>query len=139
MSWNVYKPGQGYYTRLGSAVAFGLVGAGLAVHVYNKLGGFAWFHENGIARLILPLLIAAAAGYAIYRFCYLDPRPVEFLIATEGEMKKVTWSSRKEVIGATQVVIGLMVVMSLFIFAVDFLVSQFFSLSWIGVINTGRG
>ena len=33
------------------------------------------------------------------------PTNVDFLIATDSEMKKVNWTSRKELIGSTKVVI----------------------------------
>ena len=33
------------------------------------------------------------------------PANVDFLIATDSEMKKVNWTSRKELIGSTKVVI----------------------------------
>ena len=36
------------------------------------------------------------------------PTNVDFLIATDSEMKKVNWTSRKELIGSTKVVIVFM-------------------------------
>ena len=47
------------------------------------------------------------------------PANVDFLIATDSEMKKVNWTSRKELIGSTQVVIMFMFLIALFLFAVD--------------------
>jgi preprotein translocase subunit SecE len=58
---------------------------------------------------------------------------VDFLIATESEMKKVTWSSRKEVWGATKVVIGMVIFLAVGLFCVDFAFTWFF---WkIGVLK----
>jgi len=41
------------------------------------------------------------------------------MIATEGEMKKVNWSSRKEVFGATRVVIVMVLALASFLFVVN--------------------
>ncbi|MCK4850305.1 MAG: preprotein translocase subunit SecE [Phycisphaerae bacterium] len=41
------------------------------------------------------------------------------MIATEGEMKKVSWSSKKEIIGSTKVVIVTLLIMGLVLFLVD--------------------
>ena len=47
---------------------------------------------------------------------------MDFLIATEGEMKKVNWSSRKEIRGSTIVVIGLTIIIAVIISVMDFLI-----------------
>jgi len=133
--WKIYKPGQGYHTRIWSSVAFGAMAVALAIHVHQKLGGVPFFTENWQIHLAVPLVLMAISGYLVYWLCGSNPRTVDFFVATEGEMKKVTWSSWKEVKGATKVVIGMMVVMSLYIFGVDFLVSSFFRLSWVGVLQ----
>ena len=134
MQWKLYKPGQGFYTRVGSAVAFGVVALALALHVHSKLrGGF--FEKYWMLQLGIPLLVMAGAAYAIYWVCGLNPRTVDFMVATEGEMKKVNWSTRKEVVGATKVVIGLVLVMSLYTFVIDFVVSSLFKISWIGILQ----
>jgi preprotein translocase SecE subunit len=41
------------------------------------------------------------------------------MIATEGEMKKVSWSSRRELIGSTKVVIVFTVAIAALLFVVD--------------------
>jgi preprotein translocase subunit SecE len=53
-------------------------------------------------------------------------RVADFLIATEGEMKKVSWSSRKEVIGSTKVVIVTTLIMAAVLFVVDIVFQLFF-------------
>ena len=62
-----------------------------------------------------------------------NPRSVDFLIATEGEMKKVNWSTRREIVGSTLVVIGIALVISLFCWIWDFAFSAFFA--WIRVLD----
>jgi preprotein translocase SecE subunit len=58
---------------------------------------------------------------------------VEFLIATDGEMKKVNWSSWKDIRGSTLVVIFASFLIAAGLFGVDFVFSAFFKL--IGVLQ----
>jgi len=51
---------------------------------------------------------------------------VEFLIATDNEMKKVNWSNRKDVMNSTLVVIIASVLIAAGLFAADLVFSQFF-------------
>lgn len=46
-------------------------------------------------------------------------RCTDFLIETEGEMKKVAWPSRDEVLGATTVVLASVVIVTAWLWAVD--------------------
>src|SRR4051794_6448914 len=47
------------------------------------------------------------------------PSNVDFLIATDSEMKKVNWTSRKELIGSTKVVVVFMFLIATFLFLID--------------------
>jgi preprotein translocase SecE subunit len=85
-------------------------------------------------------LQAAAAGVAIFFGAALvywlvgaNPKMVDFLIATDGEMKKVNWSTRKDVINSTWVVIGASIVIAGGLFLVDLVFKFFFGL--IGVLE----
>ena len=119
MGISVYKPGQGYWTRMMTAIAAGvLVGAGVA-YIWNVLASV----QVGFERIYLQGGIAAAivliGALFIYRFVYSARRTSEFFIATEGEMKKVNWSTRKEVIGSTWVVIAVAFFIAMLLFVVD--------------------
>ena len=59
-------------------------------------------------------------------------KTVDFLIATDFEMKKVNWSTPKEVIGATWVVIGAAVLISASLFVFDLTFRAFFK--FIGIL-----
>ena len=48
-------------------------------------------------------------------------------------MKKVNWSTRREIVGSTLVVIGIALVISLFCWICDFAFSAFFA--WIRVLD----
>jgi preprotein translocase SecE subunit len=47
------------------------------------------------------------------------PTNVDFLIATDSEMKKVNWTSRRELIGSTKVVIIFMFLIAAILFLID--------------------
>ena len=62
---------------------------------------------------------------------------VEFLIATEAEMNKVSWTSREDLYRATTVVLVTTALMALFLFGVDWLWSILLQL--LGVLKFGGG
>ncbi len=90
-----------------------------------------------IDRLYLQAAVVAAALLAgaavIYWVVGVRPSTAEFLIATDGEMKKVNWSTRKGVIDSTWVVILWSVVLAGGLFIIDGLFAQAFKL--IGVLE----
>lgn len=198
---SMYKPGQGYWTRMMSAIFFGVLVAGGALWLSNQISamrvptdswnytvssteGFAPAREVKLVRsgtelgsafvrsvdgstLVLENLTmrsgevataseiqisaegvqpveaeslvvvpkfertylqgGVAAGVLLIGaiivlwFCYSNKRFSEFLIATEGEMKKVNWSSRREVFGSTWVVIAISVMIATLLFVTDLL------------------
>jgi preprotein translocase SecE subunit len=88
---------------------------------------------------ILYLQVGVAGGIMLlgaltsYLFVGTKKNSVEFLIATDGEMKKVNWTSYKEVKGSTIVVIAATFLIAGFLFVVDIAFSNFFS--WIQVLE----
>lgn len=79
---------------------------------------------------VIILLAAGIGGFAVMN----RPKVVDFLIATEGEVRKVNWPSRKELIGATWLVICGTFLLALAIMLVDFSFLKFFTV--IHVIQT---
>lgn len=79
-------------------------------------------------------LVILIGAVVVYWYAGSSRRTVDFLVATDGEMKKVNWSTRKEIIGSTQVVIVAAVLISLILFVIDLGFSNFFRL--IGVLET---
>jgi preprotein translocase SecE subunit len=73
------------------------------------------------------ILMLAATLFGFW-FIGTKPSSSEFLIATDGEMKKVNWSSRKDIIGSTQVVVMWCVLLAAGLFLVDTLFAKFFNL-----------
>ncbi len=130
-----YKAEQGRTTRVGTFVGAGLLVVWGAKFLFDQLtvyeGDEAW-------RLLvtrgIPVAFLVVIGGLVWRFIFSHHGASDFLIATEGEMKKVSWSSRREVIGSTKVVILFTVLMAAMLFVVDLLFQTFFSS--IGVLKT---
>jgi preprotein translocase subunit SecE len=134
---SVYKPGQGYYTRIGTAIGSGILMAGLWNYLYSLME--AWIDPDKpwtlYMQLGIPTVVILLLGILVYWVAGKNPRTCDFMILTEGEMKKVSWSTRKEVIGSTKVVIFTVIAMALMLFFVDVAFAWFFHL--IGVLKSG--
>ncbi|MFM7052416.1 MAG: preprotein translocase subunit SecE [Planctomycetota bacterium] len=133
---SVYKPGQGYYTRMGTVI-------GIAVITLLAID-WLWQPMKGIRVGTLPEIYVATAGailiggivtYLAYTLVFVKPKTVDFLVATEGEMKKVNWSTKREVIGSTNAVILSAVVIAVFCYVIDIAFFAFFA--QIKVIDVG--
>jgi preprotein translocase SecE subunit len=62
----------------------------------------------------------------------MQPKSVEFLVATDMEMKKVNWSTRRDITASTWVVIGASFLISALLLVFDLILKTFFQL--IGVL-----
>ena len=82
-----------------------------------------------------PLAVGLVLGWLTFRLVQFPPF-VEFLIATEAEMNKVSWTSRDDLYRATTVVLSTVVLMAVFLFGVDFLWSNLLQI--IGVLQVRR-
>ena len=63
----------------------------------------------------------------------------DFLIATEAEINKVSWTSRQALIRDTIVVLTTLFLLTVFLFVVDLFWSSVLSSRYIGVLPTARG
>ncbi len=137
--FEVYKPGQGYYTRLGTGVFFGVLVLWAAQFAWEQMAMFQTDQKPWTLylRYGVPVAILIGLGLLLYWITCVNRRAVDFFIATEGEMKKVSWSSRREVIGSTKVVIWVVIIMATILFVVDLVFMMFFN--WIGVLKIAPG
>ncbi len=122
MALTIYKQNQGRYIRSLTGVGLGLVDLTFCYYVYLMLSGHLP-DSTYKAYLVyaIPAVVFAALG--VVAFFYMNtPRVGDFLIATESEMKKVSWSSKAELIGSTAVVIGTVLVLALLIWLADTLI-----------------
>ncbi len=109
----IYRKTQGRWTRLGTIAGAGILVVVGALYMWSELP-----QDLGLFRAAIPLFIMLACLYVLLRVVN-SKRPADFMIATEGEMKKVSWSSKKEIIGSTKVVIVTLLIMGLVLFLVD--------------------
>lgn len=148
--FSIYKKGQGYWTRMGTALAAGLIIALTTWFFYQQLP--PWLtplftpqnptvEQNraatATARTATLVICAVLLGGLTLLAWRLMNRQgnVDFLIATDGEMKKVNWTSRRELIGSTKVVILFMFLIAFILFGIDIIFGYFFQL--INVLDTG--
>ena len=80
------------------------------------------------------VIAIAFFGWLGYYLIGCKPKVVDFMIATEGEMKKVNWSSRREILGSTWVVIAMTLFIAVYCFSFDFVFQIFFR--FIDVLET---
>jgi len=127
--FHIRKRGQGYWTRMGTAAGAALIGALTLSFIFNERATFNL--SPGWAELVCGIF---AIVYGVAVFYYMNrPGSVDFLIATDSEMKKVNWTSRKELLGSTKVVILFMFIIAVYLFLMDVGFGYFF---WaIGVVK----
>jgi len=120
MAVGIYKKGQGYWTRLMSAIALGLLVLMGVVWLWDllataRIGSIQTAYVQAASAVIV---LAVFGGLGFY-LIGLKPKVVDFMIATEGEMKKVNWSSRREVLGSTWVVIVFVILVAIYCLCAD--------------------
>ena len=107
MNLKIYKQGQGKNSRLWTAVVLLLIVAIGCWRLHLKLQA----QDNVWLETLVPALICAVFAAVIYWLSNI-PAIADFLIAAEGEIKKVSWSNRKEIINSTMIVIFVVVIMA---------------------------
>lgn len=88
------------------------------LEIFNKV-----YLQAGVVSL---LLVCGAA--CIYWLVAARPNSVDFLVDTDGEMKKVNWSTRKNIIDSTWVVVGATFLIAAVLWIFDVMLSEFFKL-----------
>jgi preprotein translocase SecE subunit len=105
------------------------MGTVIGVSLTSMLGIlWAWDYLKNLRISGVNELYVAAAGAIViggiitaitYYLVFVKPRTVDFLIATEGEMKKVNWSTRREIIGSTTAVITISVILAVYCWVLE--------------------
>ncbi|HNY77244.1 MAG: preprotein translocase subunit SecE [Sedimentisphaerales bacterium] len=122
MLTQIYKSGQGKYTRLCSGFVAAIIVAFGCWRLYGKLGAT---DMNLWVVSLVP--VAVFVGLAVLIYWLLNkPAVADFLIAAEGELKKVNWSSRREVAVSTLVVIIVVVLMAALLGTTDLVFQMVF-------------
>jgi preprotein translocase subunit SecE len=114
----VYKRNQGRIARQATFAALAVIVA---------LGAWSlslFYQDKGPAvRYGLPLVILAAGVWASFRIVQL-PSFADFLISVEGEMNKVSWPSRGELIRASVVVMVVIFFLAALLFVYDLVLTE---------------
>lgn len=106
MALSIYKPGQGYYTRMLTAVGVGVIVLSGVGWLWEKLTTIDAIPTKQLLYYQAGMAVGVIAFFGILVYFILNkPRIADFMIATEAEMKKVNWPGKKEIIGSTWVVI----------------------------------
>ncbi len=130
--FTIVKKGQGYWTRMGTAGVAVLLIALISINTHIILKDQFRVAPN----ISISVAIALAIALSITAWKLMNkPTHVDFLIATDSEMKKVNWTSRADLIGATKVVILFMFFIAAFLLLIDVIFGYFFQL--ITVLKTG--
>jgi preprotein translocase subunit SecE len=143
--FTIYKKGQGYWTRIGTLMGVVLIGAFTAYSLYVAVSTRMFAHrvydprqaahQQMVEKTVTTSITSIfCIGYIWLAWHLMNkPRNADFLIATDSEMKKVNWTSRKELIGSTKIVIVFMFLTALFLFAVDWIFGTL--MYWMGVMS----
>jgi len=118
VSLAIRKLGQGYWTRVLSAVGAGVLVCVLLAWILNELAVISDEKTRGIVQLIVAISMIGGFGGVGY-WVMNKPRIVDFLIATDSEMRKVNWPARREIVGSTWVVICGTLLMATLLWVVD--------------------
>jgi len=133
-AFTVYKSGQGYWTRMLTAMGVGVLVLAGDLWLYKELSVIRddQYREYIQAGVVVGVIVFFGA---LLWWLLNKPRIVDFMIATESEMRKVNWPTLREIRGSTWVVIGGTFLMASLLFVVDIAFALLFRT--IGVLEGG--
>lgn len=117
----IYKRNQG---RVARQVTFFAIAIGIAIGCY-QLSEFLIDSDQTI-RYGVPLIVAVVGWWLTFRIVNVSSF-ADFLISVEGEMAKVSWPSRSELLKASVVVLIFIVMLAAVLFIYDLIWDQVFS------------
>jgi preprotein translocase SecE subunit len=125
--FTIYKKGHGYWTRMGTAFGAAFIGLMFSFELYDKIPTFLSGDQSRDRKIAMTVAGVFLVAYSIWVWWFMNKQTtVDFLIATDSEMKKVNWTTRKELIGSTKIVILFMFLISMYLFLCDLLFGGFF-------------
>lgn len=77
-------------------------------------------------QMSVAIVLIVGGAFLAYYIAGLRRGAVDFLIATDSEMRKVNWSTRREIVGSTNVVITAFFLIGFILFVLDFMFSKSF-------------
>jgi preprotein translocase subunit SecE len=137
MALQVYKSGQGYWTRMMTAIAVMTFTLGFAVWFNDKLlFKFMDNEKNEMYWQAGIIAVTAVAVGALLWWLLNKPKIADFMIATENEMKKVNWPTKQAVMGLTWIVIAGTLMIAAILFVADFGFTNV--ATWIGILESAE-
>ena len=122
MVFDIYKRSQGKYTRLCSAFGTAIVVGLGCLKLYRKLEGA----DLGLwVEIMVPAALFVILAFVIF-WLVNKATVADFMISAEGEMKKVSWSTRKEISVSTFIVIVVVFLMAALLGVTDLVFGWFF-------------
>jgi preprotein translocase subunit SecE len=125
MGLSVYKRGQGRYTRMLSALGGAVIVAIGCLQLYRTLDAAdigLWVETMVPVGLFIGLSV-------LMMWMVNNPNIADFMISAEGEMKKVNWSTRQEVVVSTVVVISVVIILAVLLGVSDYVLQL--SVTWL--------
>lgn len=123
-------------TGLYSLINSGLIGSGtltMRMPFFDEAGKYVRYAVLPQAGLTLAVVLGAGLLWMAWRVVNI-PVFADFLIATEAEMNKVSWSTRKRLVQDTIVVLVTTVLLTLFLLFVDLFWGWLLSREVVGVL-----
>jgi preprotein translocase subunit SecE len=100
--------------------------------LFVGIGAFYWYEEQALAIRIAMVIGGLAAGAGLAWFSWYGREFWQFAQAARIELRKVVWPSRDETIKTTYVVFIFAIVMGLFFWGLDWV------LTWLTRLLTGQ-
>jgi preprotein translocase SecE subunit len=131
--FTIYKSGQGKWTRLGTVFVALLIGVMTTFSLFQNLLPYVNTGDLQHDRTARDILLGSCVTFLViflvivYRVTN-TPRNVDFLIATDSEMKKVNWTTGNQLMGSTRVVIFFLFFVAVFLSVVDLVFYELFHL-----------
>lgn len=123
MRLDIYKKGQGKYTRLGTGFGLAVLTGLGCLRLYQILQAT---ELNLWVQTLLPAGLFVFFAALIY-FIVNKKNIADFMISSEGEMKKVSWSSRQEIVVSTTVVIAVVIIFAVMLGVLDLFFAWLFN------------
>jgi len=121
----IYKKGQGKWTRIMSAAGVAVIVLGGVRALWGELANVPQQYKPEYIQAGLAAAVVILFGALLF-WVLNTPRIADFMIATEVEMKKVNWPSRREIVASTWIVICGTLMMAALLFSVDLAFTKLF-------------
>jgi preprotein translocase subunit SecE len=93
------------------------------IAILSGIAAFYWFDEQSLLLRIGMVIVGLAAGAALLWLSTYGREFIQFAQAARVELRKVVWPSRTETFQTTYVVIGFAILMGLFFFVLDWILT----------------